>query len=219
MSGITSFLRRIIASLQRRRLDDDLKEEIDAHIEQRRQALIDDGMSPQEAAFEARRMFGNVTTIREQSREIWRFPVLQSILQDIRYGARLLRRSPLFTLVAVASIAFGLGGGLIIFTIANAGVFRPLAGAEADLHRIYTANRRGTIDGGSSYADHADFANATSVFAATCATARVRANVSIRGETAKRNGALLSPRCFDVFRLSAPAGRLIGANPRVRPKR
>src|SRR5258706_10979122 len=99
-------------------------------------------------------MFGNVTRVREQSRETWSFPVMQSILQDVRYGARLLRRSPFFTLVAVTSIAFGLGGGLVIFTIANAGIFRPLAGAGADLHRVYTANSGGTPYGGEFLSHH-----------------------------------------------------------------
>src|SRR5258706_3833156 len=155
-------------------------------------------------------MFGNVTRVREQSRETWSFPVMQSILQDVRYGARLLRRSPFFTLVAVTSIAFGLGGGLIIFTIANAGIFRPLAGAGADLHRVYTANSGGTVYGGNSYADHRDFASATSIFAETCATARVRANLTLHGEAARQDGAIVTPRCFDVLGLSADAGRLIG---------
>ena len=144
--------------------------------------------------------------------------MVQSVLQDVRYGARLLRRSPLFTLVAVTSIAFGLGGGLIVFTIANAGVFRPLAGASADLHRVYTANRGGTIYGGSSYADYADFANATSIFAATCATTRVRANVTLRGQGNRHEGALVTPRCFEVLGLSAHAGRLIGENPSGAPE-
>lgn len=195
-----TFWRRLHSLWRRDGLDRELREEIDAHIELRQQALVDEGMDPRDAAFEARRMFGNVTRVREQSREIWSFPVMQSVLQDIRYGARLLRRAPFFTLVAVASIAFGLGGGLIIFTIANAGIFRPLAGAGADLHRIYTANHGGTVYGGNSYADHRDFANAASIFAATCATARVRANVTMRGEAARHEGAIVIPRCFDVLR-------------------
>ena len=165
MRPIGAFFRRVAALLSSRRREDELRDEIDAHIERRREALVDEGMDPRDAAFEARRMFGNVTRVREQSRESWSFPVMHSILQDIRYGARLLRRSPFFTLVAVTSIAFGLGGGLIIFTIANAGIFRPLAGADADLHRVYTANRGGTVYGGNSYADHRDFAR-TSPYAA-----------------------------------------------------
>ena len=144
--------------------------------------------------------------------------MLPSVLQDVRDGARLLRRSPLFTLVAVASIAFGLGGGLIVFTIANAGVFRPLAGASADLQRVYTANRGGSIYGGNSSADRADFANATSLFAATCATARVRANVTLRGEGARHEGAIVTPRCFEVLGLAAHEGRLIGDTRPGRPK-
>jgi predicted permease len=218
MGGLREFVRRAFALVTRRGLDAELREEIDGHIELRRQALVEAGMDPREAAFEARRMFGNVTTIHEHSRDLWSFSMMQSILQDVRYGARLLRRSPLFTLVAVTSIAFGLGGGLIIFTIANAGIFRPLAGASADLHRIYTANRGGSIYGGTSYLDHADFASATSIFTSTCAIARVRANVTLRGEGARHEGAIVTPRCFEVLGLSAHAGRLIGQNPSGAPE-
>ena len=213
-----TFWRRLIALTRRRHLDSDLRDEIESHIELRRQALVDEGMDPRDAAYEARRMFGNVTIIREQSRELWSFPVLQSVLQDVRYGSRLLWRAPLFTLVAVSSIAFGLAGGLIIFTVTNAAVFRPVAGASAELHRIYTGNRQGGVYGSNSYADHADFARATSVLSATCATTRVRANVTLRGQAAMRDGAIFSPQCFDVLELSAHTGRLIGQNPSSTPE-
>jgi predicted permease len=215
---IAAFFRRLRALLSSGRKDDDLRDEIESHIELRRQALVHDGMDPRDAAYEARRMFGNVTIIREQSREVWSFPVMQSILQDVRYGARLLWRAPLFTLVAVSSIAFGLAGGLIMFTVTNAAVFRPVAGSSPDLQRIYTANRQGGVYGSNSYADHDDFAKATSVFSATCATTRVRANVTLRGQPAMRTGAIFSPRCFEVLELSAHAGRLLADNPSGAPE-
>ena len=73
--------------------------------------------------------------------------------------------------------------------------------------------RQGGVYGSNWYADHTDFAGASSVFSATCATAPVRANVTLRGQTAMRGGAVFSPRCVDVLELSAHAGRLIGENP------
>jgi predicted permease len=215
---LAAIIRRARLLLSRRRLDAELREEIDAHIEQRRQALVAEGMDPRDAAFEARRLFGNATAIHERSRDILGFPLLRSMAQDVRYGARLLRRAPLFTLVAVMSIAFGLGGGLMIFTVANAFIFRPVGGASADLHRVYTANQGGSAYGGNSYADYRDFASLASVFEATCATARVRANVTLGGETARHSGALVTPRCFEVLGLPAHAGRLIGQVPSAAPE-
>ena len=70
--------------LRRSRIDDDLREEIQHHLALRTSALIDDGMPPEEAAREARRAFGNVARIQEQSREAWVFTRIESLIQDAR---------------------------------------------------------------------------------------------------------------------------------------
>ena len=97
-------LRRAAAALRRDRLDDDLRDEVELHIELRRQALVDEGMDPRDAEYEARRMFGNVAAIREETRDMWGFPSVETLAQDVRYGLRLLRRSPMFTAVSVLSL-------------------------------------------------------------------------------------------------------------------
>src|SRR5215218_9621829 len=112
---MSSLLRRLASMFQGRRLDDELREEIAGHIDARRRALIDDGMEADEAALQSRRRFGNVTAIAEKARDARGFPWIESLLQDVRYGARLLGRAPLFTLVSVLSIAFGLTAGLALF--------------------------------------------------------------------------------------------------------
>ena len=119
-------LKRTIAWLRRSRLDDELREEIDAHIAQRRQSLIDGGMDPREATGEARRLFGNVLAVRERTRDAWSFPRLESLLQDVRFGVRLLVQTPLYTAVAVLSLAIGIGAAVAVFNIADAVLFRPL---------------------------------------------------------------------------------------------
>jgi hypothetical protein len=80
-------------------------------------------MDPVAADREARRMFGNVTTIREETRDMWSFPSIDTVLQDLRYGARLLRRSPLFTVLAVTSLAVGVAANTVVFSIVNATLF------------------------------------------------------------------------------------------------
>ena len=167
------------------------------HIELRRQALVHDGMDPRDAAYEARRMFGNVTNIREQSREAWSFPVMQSVVQDVRYGARLLWRAPLFTLVAVSSIAFGLAGGLIMFTVTMRGL--PPSQARSQACTLYTANRRRRLRL-DSYADHADFAKATS----TCR--RRSSHARSRERHAARPAAMPRRHFTPVLRLPRASG-------------
>lgn len=211
-----AFIRRLAATLKRRRLDQELREEIDAHIEARRDALVADGMDEREAAAEARRQFGNVTALAERTREARGFPTIESFAQDVRFGMRLFWRAPLFVLVATLSIAGGVGGGIAVFTIANAIILRPIAGG-VDLYRIYTSARSGERFNNNSHADFLDFASATQAFSSMCATEEVRANLEARGAAAMRSGAIVSGDCFRTLGLRPHAGRLIapGGGPDV----
>src|SRR5450759_2970592 len=92
-------------TFRRRRLYDDLSEEIRLHIEERAEQLIGKGMSPEEASREARRAFGNRTVMEERSREVWQWPTLESIWADARFALRQLRRSPGFTFAAIVTLA------------------------------------------------------------------------------------------------------------------
>src|SRR4051812_30766704 len=94
---LRTLLSRVLLTGHRARLDDELRDEVQLHLDLRRQALIDQGLNPNDAAMEARRLFGNATAIREETRDMWGFPSLEMFAQDVRYGARLLRRSPLVT--------------------------------------------------------------------------------------------------------------------------
>src|SRR5207249_6538455 len=87
---------------------------------------IADGLDPREADYEARRMFGNVALKREEARDMWGFRSLDSFIQDVRFGIRLLRRSPAFTIVAVLSLAIGIGATTAVFSLADAMLFRKL---------------------------------------------------------------------------------------------
>ena len=130
------WLRRLNSLTRRQQLDDDLTEEIQQHIDLRRQALVEAGMEEDEAGREARRQFGNVTVKREEARDSWGFPSLESIAQDLRYAARLLGRSPLFTAVAVMSLGIGIGAAAAVFTLADAVLFRKLPVAKPDELKI-----------------------------------------------------------------------------------
>lgn len=123
---MTAWIRRLAHYLRRPRLDNELADEIQLHIELRTQALEDEGMDPREAAYEARRRFGNVVNKREESREMWSFPRVETIFQDLGYAVRLLRRSPAFTAVALVALGIGIGSAIAVFTLINAVLLRPL---------------------------------------------------------------------------------------------
>ena len=123
---VSSLIRRLRALVTRNRLDDELADEMRTHIEMRAQSLIDRGVDPDEARLEARRQFGNVTLKREEARAAWSLRGFDSIAQDLKYGIRLLRGSPVFTIVAIASIGVGIGASAAVFSLADAVLFKKL---------------------------------------------------------------------------------------------
>ena len=118
-------------SFPKRASDADLEDELAAHLEIETRQLMECGMTRAEAEQEARRLFGNRTRILEDTRAVRGFASIERFWQDVRYGMRVLRRAPLFTISAVVSLALGIGATTAVFSIADTIYFRPLPYADA----------------------------------------------------------------------------------------
>jgi predicted permease len=114
----------------RRQIYTELSGEIQEHLEEKIDELVASGMPKEEAAHAARREFGNVTLIEQDSRGAWQWLSIESLFTDFRYGMRMLGKTPGFTLIAVIILALGIGSNTAVFSLIDALLLRSLAVPE-----------------------------------------------------------------------------------------
>ena len=145
---------------RRKRFDAEMAEELRFHAAMTADAYREQGSGVQEAHFAAMRRLGNPTELTERSREMWGWGWLEAFAQDTRYAFRVLRKSPSFTLIAVLSLALGIGANMVVFSVLNALVLKALP--IADAARVYFVNNSGGP--AQSFPNYRDIRDRNAVF-------------------------------------------------------
>src|SRR5215475_11868624 len=146
-----------------RRREEELEEEIQSHLRMAIRDRMQRGESAEEAESAARREFGNVGLIKETTRGMWRFAAYETIRQDLRYGARMLLKQRGFTLMAILTLALGIGANTAVFSLADAFLWRALPGVSND--RLFTLVRVGGMAWACSYPDYVIYRDRNQSFA------------------------------------------------------
>ena len=214
---VWNWLKAELSLLFRRRdLENDLRRELQSHIDLEAEQQQESGASEYESHYAARRAFGNATLVAEDVRESWRLAWLEHFFRDLRYGARALRKSPGFTAVAVLTLALGIGANTAIFSAIDALMLRPLPFTDADqLVRIYSIqkgmfNTFANPDGPSAL-DVRDFAQRSRSFQNMVAYDIWAKNVSFgesAGQPEQLSVGLVPAAYFEILDIRPIIGRL-----------
>ncbi len=198
-------LPRLRSLFFRRRMDEELQEELDFHIAMQTRKNRQRDLDPLEAERQARVQFGSVVNATEECREQRGVSRIEILTKDIRFSLRLLRKSPGFTAVAVITLALSIGANAVVFGVLNALVLRPLNVPHAE--SLYGIDRNGW--GFQSYPNYADERDHNRSFEDLAAFAPALAAVGAGGSPTPTWGYTVSGNYFDVLGIQPYLGRLL----------
>jgi predicted permease len=191
----------------RRRRYDELAESIREHLEEKIEDLMEQGMSREEAMYRARREFGNVTLIEERSREVWQWPRLETLVQDLRFGLRMLFKRPGFTLIALITLALGIGANTAIFSVVNAMLLKPLPYHDPDRLVFFSGTRPNGSGDLLSFQEYREFREQSRMLESLSASNTQSVNLTGIDQPDRLRGAFVSANFFEAFKIAPLIGR------------
>ena len=211
---LVAYFRSLAARfLHRSETEDDLDEELRSHVQHRANDLERSGLSRVEALRRARIEFGGYEKFKEESREALGGNLIETVIQDVRFGLRVLRKSPGFTVVAVFTLALAIGANAVVFGVLNALILRPLNVPQPEsLYGIDRARDDPTQQSLQSYPDYLDLRDRNRSFDALAAYGIAEAGLDT-GENPSRAWVYeVSGNYFDALEVHPYLGRFFHAS-------
>jgi putative ABC transport system permease protein len=200
-----SWMSRLFGKRER---EEELEEELQNHLKMAAQDRVEKGETSADAERAARREFGNVALVKEVTRESWGWEALDRLLQDLRFGVRMLAKSPGFTAVAILTLALGIGANTALFSVVNGVLLNPLPYPEPEQLVELRESKPNFATGSISYPNFLDWQKGNRTFASM---AIVRGNRSFiltgLGEAEQVDAVFVSTGFFEQLGVNPVLGR------------
>jgi putative ABC transport system permease protein len=207
--GLRVFFNRVAAMFRRRHLEDDLSAELRAHLEMAVELNLSRGMSVMEARREALRSFGGVEQTKEIYREQRGLPMIETSLQDLRFGFRMLRRSPRFSALAILCLTLGIGANAAVFSWIEGILFRPYPAVTHQERLLALGGTARGEAGGTplSWPDYLDLQRNSTLLDVFFVSKIMGTTLGIGDRAERTTGSIVSANYFDAIGVHPILGR------------
>jgi predicted permease len=210
MTWIRVFIHRLRGLFLKRKLEQELEDEIRSHLDMQIEDNLRQGMGPDEARYEALRKFGGVEQVKESYRDRHSLSVVDSTLRDLRYALRMLRRSPGFAVVAALLLALGIGANTAIFSVVDVVLLKSLPVKDPERLVLLSHTNSGEYSDRFSYSNYEQVRDNDRTLSGVLAYHPLRLTVSVDGQPEPAiNGQLVSGNYYQVLGVNAALGRTI----------
>ena len=191
----------------RQKREGELDEELQSHLRMAVEDRTERGETEDEASGAARRELGNVGLIKEVTREMWGGASFEKLMQDVRYGLRMLRKSPGFTAVAILTLALGIGANTALFSVVNGVLFNPLPYPHPEQLVWLAESKPNFATGSISFPNFLDWQKNNQTFTSMGLSRGYSYNLTGLGEAEQLRGRLISSDFFAVLGVNPAMGR------------
>jgi predicted permease len=191
----------------RQKRESELDEELQGHLQMAAQDRADRGETPEQARRAARRELGNMGLIKEVTREMWGRASVERMMQDLRYGLRMLAKSPGFTAVAILTLALGIGANTALFSVVNGVLLNPLPYPHPEQLVWLAESKPNFATGSISFPNFQDWQKNNQTFSSMGLSRGYSYNLTGLGEAEQLRGRLISSDFFGVLGVNPAIGR------------